>query len=1506
MEDKNLITKTDSEIDKEERVVKEASEITKAIREELNVMPYISASSCVPIGAVVPTKLSYETVEALNTFIGNGIDTSEFVREKLGYDSRLSVCSAFASEQVDAIALAIKQIENGKGFILGDMAGIGKGRVVAGICRYAKQSGKIPVFMTIGSTLFSDIYRDFYDIGGFKNSPPMSNYDGLPSPFIFNEDGVVQRQDGEEMVTLFEPNKTKVTVEFCLKSKGVLPKNTDIVLLTYSQLSKDMEKKENINAIAKYEFLKSIAPKSIFVLDESHKGAGDGNIGVNIYNLLSLVSGVMFSSATYSKVPKSMMLYIPKTDISDSKIRPNTIVDAVAENGEAIQEYIASLLVKSGQMIRRERTFDKCRISYEYPPKSEKPKYYELYDNVMSLYNEIDAFSKSSLYSDARKEAIERFAKENKVQLVPKDDYKVPNKPDAKSEWEERNKNKYFYSYPTTNIIKNRFQWIENLLFSIKAEYVTNKVIGLLQNREDVEYTEGDKTRMVNTNYKPIIAVRNTAEASLVSLGYKVGNILTAEQNDYAKTLINIAKSLVQAQIIFSPINTSKKDIVIENAKIEDSDFSDKGVRYNEILDKMSNATSGLPLSPIDYMINKIEETKRASWDGEYSNSNTYKVEEVTKRSVAIKKTKDGKFEIQRIKKETATDKVSRFNSGQSDVIILNTAGSTGLSLHSKFDFTDTRPRVLVIHQVELDVATEVQKRGRINRTGQINNPAYTYIVSIIPSEIRKLLMLRKKLRSLDATTTGNVKQSAKASEILDADGNMIEDMTNKYGYQALQEFFNDADGIKYSTLVVDGGWWNSKGSSPEELFEMFLREVEKLPCGKADTESESSQRANQEDFYNKMNDYYIKLKTRLIKADEWDLETSTEDLNASTLNKKKLFEGNNKNEFTKSVYIEDKFVTPKGKPYTKEELYDVMVELSLGKDFNKFHNDIILDYELYTNNKLEDYKQSFGDADVSNAKTKEEKETIRQEHKELVDSALSELSFKLNKTKQFILYFSPDKAIQMPIDTELLYDGEKDKNGNRKGIPYYVGIVVGFKFLSKSDNKFSPMNIELRLASTSKIKPILNITLTKQYEPILNWIIGGRLHARELAEVREWIIKGDNERDKMRVMTGEIFKAFEVTEDIFSSDQNYKRKKRLIKYTTSAGTIETGVKLFQNRFVSLTNTETPVFATMNSEQFIGKLNSLPKDDESQYLFLPSKNEMFNRVGDVFYLNLCTGIHTKGWRGQDRKNVNKVYLSQYAKTEITDAITNATGIQISMTRKSLTMFSKGSDEYIYNMSFISFLITKNNLQKALDYFSDTFGVLMEIQGEQEFIIREMPDTYIPDEEIKSEEGEYQYFPIAKFNESVTPPNYIRNSYKPTEENQYGIITLKFPLSVVQSNLFKVVPANITESDAVQNILKAINEDNTRLEYINKVKEFGDDYIGIALITQEIIGVPPKYAIGLVDNYYAGKVISENINNPTPEKESKKVVTAMKKESDKEKISLDWNTAQDFLIQMKSL
>ena len=62
--------------------------------------------------------------------------------------------------------MAIVNMEKDGGFILGDQTGIGKGRVMAAIVRYAlKQGTTVPVFVTAKPVLYADIWRDMKAIG---------------------------------------------------------------------------------------------------------------------------------------------------------------------------------------------------------------------------------------------------------------------------------------------------------------------------------------------------------------------------------------------------------------------------------------------------------------------------------------------------------------------------------------------------------------------------------------------------------------------------------------------------------------------------------------------------------------------------------------------------------------------------------------------------------------------------------------------------------------------------------------------------------------------------------------------------------------------------------------------------------------------------------------------------------------------------------------------------------------------------------------------------------------------------------------------------------------------------------------------------------------------------------------------------------------------------------------------------------------------------------------------
>lgn len=105
----------------------------------------------------------------LESHVGN---LDEFVAGKLGYTVAEAVGTKnrpgyFSAEQIDALALSIANVEDGAGFIIGDQTGIGKGRVVAGMLRYALHHGLEPVFVTQNPALYADMVRDWGDAVAF-------------------------------------------------------------------------------------------------------------------------------------------------------------------------------------------------------------------------------------------------------------------------------------------------------------------------------------------------------------------------------------------------------------------------------------------------------------------------------------------------------------------------------------------------------------------------------------------------------------------------------------------------------------------------------------------------------------------------------------------------------------------------------------------------------------------------------------------------------------------------------------------------------------------------------------------------------------------------------------------------------------------------------------------------------------------------------------------------------------------------------------------------------------------------------------------------------------------------------------------------------------------------------------------------------------------------------------------------------------------------------------------
>lgn len=908
--EQNKLQKEVEELERIDRVESETNEVKakeqKAIDgdgDELSLIPTPNFTDAPSVGTMLPINMANEIVTNISQ-IAKEIDLVEFIREKLGYSSKIAVAKAFASEQIDALVLAIKSFEKRNAFILGDMAGIGKGRVCAGVLRYAHQRGIIPVFLTQKPYLFSDIYRDIIDIGGFGIDAKGKRVE--PKPFVLHQDGVIRKRDNtilktaQRIIERFSKENPQI-IEYKYDSNSIqrickeltekaetdtrkkkelsLGIDFNCVFLPYSVVS--MGKK-----VIKKNFLKAIAPNSILVLDESHTAAS-GNTDSKILKvaipLVEASKAVLFSSATYAKNAQVYNLYIIKTALRTAVPSLSNITDALKIGGENVSEYIASGLAKEGQMIRRERSFGDCKKVTDYvgmirtenalgeilysPMPNDKQ--IDFYDEAIAYFKELRDFSKSNLAKSAVKIAIERKANELRKNLANGSAYEEATTGNRETRqflqnrFIQENRGKWLLTdYSIDSISRYKATFRENLFLAIKAKYTADKIIECLNN--PVEYTNIDGTKHT-APLKPIIAIKNTGEQIFNELQLKEGDRVKNDFSVYLKAIYNkLFNGTFKLRKVDANIFASKRELLSEDDwdenneikseyNVEMADFADNGTYVTGLQSRLDAYNSSMPFSIIDELRDRIESTNRADnyfidkkeRTARYGNGNPkYVMAEATSRKKMLKRigNTDMWEYVTNNRIESTTDIFRGFNNGGIDVMLINVVASTGGSAQSSPDEgKDTRPRNMFIVQFEADINIEVQKRGRINRTGQINSPTYTYVISRIPVESRTYLMFRKKLRKLDANTSANQSASSKTSEIPDMKGKIIQDIFNQYGFEVFQKDFIDLPqngdykyifdelGFKANAGRLQGD--AEKTEANLENFNAFVRELELYPC---------------------------------------------------------------------------------------------------------------------------------------------------------------------------------------------------------------------------------------------------------------------------------------------------------------------------------------------------------------------------------------------------------------------------------------------------------------------------------------------------------------------------------------------------------------------------------------------------------------------------------------------------------------------------------------------------
>lgn len=182
---------------------------------------YRPHNSAFSLNSVAPAAMVEAMDNVLTQIEAQHGSIDEFIKTELGYDTIEEAHQALAAEQMDSVAMAIYQMKQGQALIIGDQTGVGKGRQMAALIRWAVQRGEKPVFITQKADLFSDIYRDLVDVGS-----------GDLVPFIFNSDGAMVDSKGN---TVHKPLSSAEMAK--VFASGALPDEYDFAVLTYSQVN---------------------------------------------------------------------------------------------------------------------------------------------------------------------------------------------------------------------------------------------------------------------------------------------------------------------------------------------------------------------------------------------------------------------------------------------------------------------------------------------------------------------------------------------------------------------------------------------------------------------------------------------------------------------------------------------------------------------------------------------------------------------------------------------------------------------------------------------------------------------------------------------------------------------------------------------------------------------------------------------------------------------------------------------------------------------------------------------------------------------------------------------------------------------------------------------------------------------------------------------------------------------------------------------------------------------
>ena len=523
-------------------------------------------------------------------------------------------------------------------------------------------------------------------------------------------------------------------------------------------------------------------------MDEAHNAAGvptnPESMGQNAF-FMSLLTGknllgkdkdapedwkppsAVYLSATFAKRPDNMPLYI-HTNLRYAANTPEELIELFGKGvkTDVLQQVSSEMLVESGSMLRRERSYEGVTMDFVTDDVN-APRDIREVDKVTTILRALVNADR------ALKEWMKSTAVQNELitSLGPNGAMLGKVGPTAFNQA----KGNIF-----TSVVHN---YIGTLLLSTKTQTAVDMVVDKMNNGEKV-----------------VVGLQNTNGSALDDFVQKNGIKIGDEIPNFGwQTLIQRAIDSTRRITLKSASGDKKNDVKVEIPY----SMMPPSVRagYDNLANMIKDFQSDLPVAPIDFMRTELESKFVWVIDGKTHVGDTpppgvkarnLVVKEITGRSTAV----DYRGDVPKymaLNNPERVSMISAFQNGEDsqngpiDVLIINSAGATGISLHASTEAFDQRPRHMIVLQPHGDISVFIQLLGRIHRTGQVEWPSFTMLATGIPAERRILAMLRKKLSSLKSNTSGG-SSSTKVDGV---------DFINMYGDVATAEYLNEHADIR-------------------------------------------------------------------------------------------------------------------------------------------------------------------------------------------------------------------------------------------------------------------------------------------------------------------------------------------------------------------------------------------------------------------------------------------------------------------------------------------------------------------------------------------------------------------------------------------------------------------------------------------------------------------------------------------------------------------------------------